>query len=75
MASTQRHVTGEVRVRLHKGNCVVVGRSAPASLYRYDLATYDRGDKFDQSSAKGFINIYGLPVRTQNQAQQDQPLK
>ena len=69
--STQRHVTGEVRVRLHKGTCTVSGRTAPHSLYNYELATYDRGDQFDQSSANGFISIYGLPVRTQNQAQPD----
>ena len=67
--STQRHVTGQVRIRLHKGTCVVVGRNAVRSLYQYDLATYDRGDRFDHSAASGFISIYGLPVRTQNQAQ------
>ena len=69
VASTQRYVTGEVRVRLQKGSCTVVGRKASNSLYQYSLATYDRGDEFDQSSAQGFISIYGLPVRTQNQAQ------
>ena len=67
--STQRHVTGEIRVRLHKGTCVVVGRNAVRSLYQYDLATYGGGDRFDQSAAPGFISIYGLPVRTQRQAQ------
>ena len=69
--STQRHVTGDVRVRLHKGSCTVVGRSAPRSLYQYHLATYDREDQFDHNAAEGFISIFGLPVRTQNQAQQD----
>ncbi|MCH8894511.1 MAG: argininosuccinate synthase, partial [Chloroflexi bacterium] len=68
---TQRHVTGDVRVRLHKGSCVVVGRTAPESLYQYHLATYDRSDQFDHKSAEGFIRIYGLPVRTQNQVQRD----
>jgi argininosuccinate synthase len=67
--STQRHVTGDIRVRLHKGNCTVVGRSSPYALYQYHLATYDRQDTFDHSAAQGFIAIYGLPVRTQNQAQ------
>ena len=67
--STQRYVTGDVRLRLHKGTCTVVGRSAPHSLYRYHLATYDREDEFDQAAAEGFISIYGLPVRTQNQSQ------
>ncbi len=67
--STQRYVTGRVRLRLHKGSCVVVGRSAPQALYQYQLATYDREDQFDHAAAAGFIDIYGLPVRTQNQAQ------
>ena len=69
--STQRHVTGDVRVRLHKGSCAVVGRSAPRSLYQHDLATYDRGDQYDHAAAQGFISIYGLPVRTQNQVQRE----
>ncbi len=67
--SAQRYVTGDVRIRLHKGVCTVVGRQAPQSLYQYGLATYDREDQFDHSAAAGFIDIYGLPVRTQNQAQ------
>ena len=70
--STQRFVTGDVKVRLHKGTCTVIGRWAPKALYRYGLATYDRQDEFDHASAEGFIKIYGLPVRTQNQAQSEQ---
>ena len=70
--STQRFVTGDVKVRLHKGTCTVIGRRAPKALYRYGLATYDRQDEFDHASAEGFIKIYGLPVRTQNQAQSEQ---
>ena len=69
--STQRYVSGEVRVRLHRGVCTIVGRRAPQALYQYQLATYDRGDQFDHAAAAGFISIYGLPVRTQNQAQPD----
>ena len=69
--STQRYVSGEVRVRLHRGVGTVTGRRAPQALYQYQLATYDRGDEFDHAAAAGFINIYGLPVRTQNQAQPD----
>ncbi len=65
VASTQRHVTGDVRLRLHKGNCTVVGRKAPKGLYSHSLATYDRGDVFDHRASEGFISIYGLPVRTQ----------
>lgn len=69
--STQRHVTGDVRVRLHRGACTVVGRTAPQALYQHQLATYDRGDTFDHTAAEGFISIYGLPVRTQNRVQRD----
>ncbi len=60
---TQRHVNGTVRMKLHKGNCTVVGRASPDSLYKKELATYEKGDKFDQSLAKGFIDIWGLPYR------------
>jgi argininosuccinate synthase len=67
--STQRYVTGEVRLKLFKGNCIVVGRKSPYSIYNLELATYDKGDKFDQSAAPGFIHIWGLPVRTQAIAQ------
>jgi len=67
--STQRHVSGTVRVKLLKGKSAVVGRKSPKSLYSYSLATYDKEDQFDQSAAEGFIQIYGLPVKTQAQVQ------
>ncbi|MBI2164945.1 MAG: argininosuccinate synthase [Chloroflexi bacterium] len=68
--STQRFVSGTVRVRLHKGSCTVVGRRSPYSLYQFGLATYGKGDQFDHMAAEGFIKIYGLPVRIQSQTQQ-----
>ena len=67
--SSQRFVTGTVRLKLFKGSCSVVGRKSPFSLYDYGLATYDKGDEFDQSASPGFIHIWGLPVRTQAQVQ------
>ena len=67
--STQRHVAGTVRVKLIKGNALVVGRKSPRSLYNFALATYDKGDIFDQKAAPGFIHIWGLPVKVQAQAQ------
>ncbi|MBI2917918.1 MAG: argininosuccinate synthase [Chloroflexi bacterium] len=70
--SSQRFVTGSVRLRLHKGQATVVGRKSPYSLYRHDLATYDKGDTFDPKASPGFIHIWGLPVRTQAQAQGEQ---
>jgi len=73
--STQRHVSGTVKVKLFKGKSTVVGRKSPKSLYSYGLATYDEADEFDQSAAEGFIQIYGLPVKTQAQAQGMEPDK
>jgi argininosuccinate synthase len=67
--STQRFVTGVVRLKLFKGNYIVVGRKSPYSIYNLELATYDKDDQFDQSAAPGFIHIWGLPVRTQAKAQ------
>jgi argininosuccinate synthase len=69
--STQRYVTGTIRVKLFKGTCQVVGRKSPYSLYDYSLATYDKGDVFDHSASPGFIHIWGLPVRTQAKAQRE----
>jgi len=67
--SSQRFVTGTVRLKLQKGSSTVVGRKSPYSLYRHDLATYDEGDVFDQSAAVGFIQLWGLPARTQARMQ------
>jgi len=67
--SSQRFVTGTVRVKLFKGSCKVVGRKAPKSLYDFSLATYDKGDAFDQSASAGFIHIWGLSAKTQAQVQ------
>jgi argininosuccinate synthase len=62
VASVQQRVTGTVRLRLFKGDCQVVGRKSPCSLYDQGLATYEAGDLFDHSAAVGFIKIFGLPV-------------
>ncbi|MCL0064752.1 argininosuccinate synthase [Dehalococcoidia bacterium] len=67
--SSQRFVSGSVRVKLFKGSCAVVGRKSPHSLYDLGLATYGEGDLFDQSASRGFIHIWGLPVRTQARRQ------
>lgn len=69
--SSQRHVTGTVRVKLHKGSATVVGRKSPKSLYDFSLATYDKADQYDRTAAPGFIQIWGLPVRVQAQAQKE----
>ncbi|MGH3681452.1 MAG: argininosuccinate synthase [Natronosporangium sp.] len=60
---SQRYVSGDVRLRLHGGRAVVTGRRSDASLYDFGLATYDTGDSFDQSLAKGFVTLWGLPSK------------
>jgi argininosuccinate synthase len=60
---TQAYVSGEIRMVLHGGRATVTGRRSGASLYDFNLATYDTGDTFDQSNAKGFIEIYGLTAK------------
>jgi argininosuccinate synthase len=69
VAQTQRHVTGQVRLKLYRGSSRVVGRKAPEQLYRMELATYGRGDQFDQSAAAGFIKLFGMGVRTASEVQ------
>jgi argininosuccinate synthase len=64
VAHTQRHVTGQVRMKLYRGSAAVVGRKAPEQLYRLELATYGQGDEFDQSAAAGFIKLWGMGLRT-----------
>ncbi|MDR2956917.1 MAG: argininosuccinate synthase [Coriobacteriales bacterium] len=64
IASTQPAVTGEVRLKFHKGTCLTVGRRSDYSLYDYSLATYGEQDSFDRTAAKGFIDIFGLAVKT-----------
>jgi argininosuccinate synthase len=60
---SQEHVSGDVRLVLHGGRATVTGRRSEASLYDFGLATYDTGDTFDQSLARGFVDLWGLPSR------------
>jgi argininosuccinate synthase len=75
VTASQQTVTGTVRVKLHKGSAVVVGRKSPHSLYRYELATYDQADRFDHAAAAGFIQLWGLGAQTAEQVrrQADRP--
>ncbi|WP_040406102.1 argininosuccinate synthase [Amycolatopsis nigrescens] len=70
IAKTQEHVTGEIRMVLHGGTAVVNGRRSEESLYDFNLATYDEGDSFDQSLAKGFVQLWGLPSKIAAKRQQ-----
>ncbi len=63
IADAQRHVSGEIRLVLHGGRAVVTGRRSDDSLYDFSLATYDTGDAFDQSLAKGFVELWSLPSK------------
>ena len=60
---TQQTVTGTVRLRLYKGNVIIAGRKSPYSLYREDYASFGHMDIYDQTDAKGFINMIGLPMK------------
>ena len=60
---TQRYVTGDIRMVLHGGQAIVNGRRSETSLYDFDLATYDTGDTFDQSMARGFIELWGMSAK------------
>jgi argininosuccinate synthase len=69
VAETQRHVTGDVRLKLYRGSSQVVGRKGPRQLYQHALATYGKGDQFDQSAAAGFIKLWGMGLRTSARVQ------
>ncbi len=60
---TQETVTGEVKLKLYKGNIINAGVTSPYSLYSEEIATFDEDDVYDQTDAKGFINLFGLPIK------------
>ena len=61
--STQETVTGDVRLRLYKGNIINAGTTSPFSLYSEEVATFDEDEVYDQIDSKGFINLFGLPIK------------
>jgi argininosuccinate synthase len=63
--TTQKTVTGSVRLKLYKGNVIVAGRNSAYSLYREDLATFGEEAVYNQKDAEGFINLFGLPLKVQ----------
>ncbi|MBZ0273600.1 argininosuccinate synthase [bacterium] len=71
VATTQHNVTGEVRLRLYKGSVTVRGRRSPYTLYREDFATFGQADVYDQMDAKGFIELYGLPIKIRSMIEQE----
>lgn len=60
---TQKYVSGDIRMSLHGGRATVTGRRSDHTLYDFGLATYDEGDTFDQSHARGFIELFGLSTK------------
>ncbi len=60
---SQKGVTGEARVRLYKGNCILTGRRSPQSLYSPEVATFEEDEVYDQKDAKGFIRLNALRLR------------
>ena len=69
MNSVQQFSTGDIKLKLYKGSCNVIGRKSKFSLYDYDMSTYSSTDSFNHNSAVGFIDIYSLPSRIQAKKQ------
>ncbi len=61
--STQKYVTGEVKMKLYKGNIIKAGTTSPYSLYNESLASFKTGDMYDHQDASGFITLFGLPLK------------
>ena len=61
--STQKYVTGEVKLKLYKGNIIKAGTTSPYSLYNESLASFTTGDLYDHHDADGFITLFGLPLK------------
>ena len=69
IASSQRFVSGEVRMAMFKGSTWVAGRRSDIGLYDHDLATYDEADRFDHTQAEGFVKLWGLPTKVWSRTQ------
>ena len=70
VTSTQQTVTGDVKLKLYKGNIIDAGVTSPYSLYDEDIATFDEDDVYDQKDSAGFINLFGLPIKVQAKKRQ-----
>lgn len=68
---TQETVTGEVKLKLYKGNIIGAGMTSPYSLYSEEIATFDEDDCYDQADSKGFINLFGLPLKVRAMLSKD----
>ncbi len=61
--STQQNVTGEVKLKLYKGNIIDAGMTSPHSLYSEEMATFGEDEIYNQADSAGFINLFGLPIK------------
>ena len=73
--STQQTVTGEVKLKLYKGNIIDAGVTSPYSLYNSDMATFDEDEVYDQGDSAGFINLFGLPIKVRAMAKKNWPVE
>ena len=71
--STQEAVTGDVTLKLYKGNILPVSVTSPFSLYSAGMATFDEDDCYDQSDSAGFIHLYGLPLKVRAIKAKEEP--
>lgn len=69
--STQKYVTGEVKMKLYKGNIIKDGTTSPYSLYNESLASFTTGDLYDHQDASGFITLFGLPLKVRAMKMQE----
>jgi argininosuccinate synthase len=72
--ATQQTVTGQVRLKLYKGNIILASVSSPYSLYDEEIATFDEDEVYNQKDAEGFINLFGLPIKVRAKKQKNQSL-
>ena len=72
---TQETVTGEVKLKLYKGNIIGAGMKSPYSLYSEEMATFDADNVYDQYDAEGFINLFGLPLKVKAMLSKDWDIK
>ena len=70
--STQEQVTGDVKLKLYKGNMILASLTSPYSLYDEEIATFDEDHVYDQTDSQGFINLFGLPIKVQAMKKQKQ---
>ena len=71
--TTEQNITGTVRLKLYKGNAILVGRKSPHSLYREDYVTFDQDDVYNQADAEGFIKLFGLPLKVEAMLRKEGP--